>query len=57
MAYQLIIYLAECKGGYMGYFLDYNAEDEEFEEPYTYDDYLEDRADEEYHRMKDEGEI
>lgn len=36
---------------------DYADEDDELEEPYTYDDYLEDRADEEYHRMKDEGEI
>lgn len=32
-------------------------EDYEEDEEYTYDDYLEDRADEEYHRMKDEGEI
>lgn len=41
----------------MGYFLDYDDEDDELEEEYTYDDYLEDIADEEYHRMKDEGEI
>lgn len=41
----------------MGYFLDYDEEDDELEEEYTYDDYIEDRADEEYHRMKDEGEI
>lgn len=32
-------------------------EDDELEEEYTYEDYLEDRSDEEYHRMKDEGEI
>ena len=36
---------------------DYDEEDDEQEESYTYNDYLEDRADEEYHRMKDEGEI
>ena len=41
----------------MRYFLDYDDEDYESEEEYTYEDYLEDRADEEYHRMKDEGEI
>ena len=41
----------------MNYFLDYDDEDDELEEPYTYLDYLEDRADEEYHRKKDEGEI
>lgn len=32
-------------------------EDYDEEEEYTYDDYLEDRADEEYHRKKDDGEI
>ena len=32
-------------------------ENDEDYEVYTYQDYLEDRADEEYHRMKDEGEI
>lgn len=41
----------------MSDYLDYDDEDDELEEEYTYDDYLEDRADEEYHRMKDEGEI
>jgi hypothetical protein len=41
----------------MGYFLDYDEEDDELKEEYTYNDYIEDRADEEYHRMKDEGEI
>ncbi len=30
--------------------------DDDYEE-YSCQDYLEDRADEEYHRMKDEGEI
>lgn len=30
--------------------------DDDYEE-YGYQDYLEERADEEYHRMKDEGEI
>lgn len=36
---------------------DEDDEDDEDYEVYTYQDYLEDRADEEYHRMKDEGEI
>lgn len=32
---------------------EYNDDDEE----YSYQEYLQDRADDEYHRMKDEGEI
>lgn len=41
----------------MGDFYFLYDENYDEEEEYTYDDYLEDRADEEYHRMKDEGEI
>lgn len=44
-------------GGLVDPFWALSYEEDDSEESYTYDDYLLDRADEEYHRMKDEGEI